>query len=225
MDEPLTVFSEAGSGGVAVEAALKLLDIPYRLREVSLFPQTDKPTAEQLANNVEWERANPLRQSPTVLLPDGRVMTESAAILLWLGDLRRDAGLAPAPDDPRRAEYLRWMVYVPAAIYPMYWIRDDPYRLAATPPSAAVVKSRASERIVECWRLMDAQVSPAPYLLGERLSLLDLYITVVSRWTPGRRRFYSEAPRMAEVVKRVDAEPRLEAFWTERFPFLKGWER
>jgi hypothetical protein len=33
-----------------------------------------------------------------------------------------------------------------------------------------------------------------------------------------------EAPRMAEVVRRVDGEPRLQAFWAERFPFDAGWE-
>ena len=225
MDSPLTIFSEQGSGGTVVEAALTLIGRPYILREVSLFPQTDRPTAEQRANNADWEAANPLRQSPTVVLPDGRVMTESAAILLWLGDQHPDAGLAPAPDDPRRPEYLRWMVYVPAAIYPMYWIRDDPYRLTATPPAATVIKSRTSERVAECWRLMDGQVSPSPYILGDQLSLLDLYVTVVSRWTPGRRRFYAEAPRLADVVRRVDADPRLAAFWDRRFPFLKGWER
>ena len=41
---------------------------------------------------------------------------------------------------------------------------------------------------------------------------------------PRRRRFYAEAPRLAEVVRRVDAEPRLQPFWAERFPFEPGWE-
>ncbi len=71
---------------------------------------------------------------------------------------------------------------------------------------------------------MDAQVNPRPYLSGERLSLLDIYVAVVSRWTPRRMRFYGEAPRMADVVRRVDAEPRLQDFWADRFPFDSGWE-
>ena len=72
---------------------------------------------------------------------------------------------------------------------------------------------------------MDAQIyAPSPYLLGDTLSVLDLYVTAMSRWTPCRTRFYREAPRMAEVVKRVDADPRLAAFWAARFPFVPGWE-
>jgi GST-like protein len=64
--------------------------------------------------------------------------------------------------------------------------------------------------------MMDAQVSPGRYILGEDLSVLDLYVSVVSCWGPRRARFNQEAPRMAEVVRRVDQDARLEALWAER---------
>jgi GST-like protein len=68
-------------------------------------------------------------------------------------------------------------------------------------------------------------VSPAGrFLLGEELSVLDLYLAVVSRWSPRRRRFYAAAPALVPVVKAVDAEPRLAAFWAARMPFEEGWE-
>jgi GST-like protein len=41
-------------------------------------------------------------------------------------------------------------------------------------------------------------------------------------WTPRRARFYEVAPKMAEVVKRVDELPELRGFWAERFPFEAG---
>jgi GST-like protein len=41
---------------------------------------------------------------------------------------------------------------------------------------------------------------------------------VVSRWAGGRARFDAAAPKLAEVARRVDADPRLQAFWAERFP-------
>ncbi len=49
--------------------------------------------------------------------------------------------------------------------------------------------------------------------------MLDLYVAVISRWAGGRARFNAAAPRLAEVARRVDAEPRLREFWAERFPF------
>ena len=62
---------------------------------------------------------------------------------------------------------------------------------------ARVETSRALSRIADCWRIMDAQITPGRFLLGEEMTVLDLYVAVASRWTPRRRRFYAEAPGMA----------------------------
>jgi GST-like protein len=61
-------------------------------------------------------------------------------------------------------------------------------------------------------------MSPRQYLLGDHLSVLDLYVAVISRFGPWRERFYLEAPRMAPVIQRVDEEPRLRSLWERRFP-------
>ena len=216
MDKPFTIYGARGAGSVPVEAALTLAGAPYRLIEE---PSLSAPLRDRRAGAV-----NPLRQVPALVLPDGEVMTESAAILIWLAERFPEARLAPPPGDPARPAFLRWMAYVSAAIYSLYWIRDDLSRLAADAAHEAVLAERTTERIAFCWGRMDAQVAPAPFILGETLGVLDLYVAVVSRWGPRRARFYREAPRLAEVVRRVDAEPRLQAFWAERFPFAPGWE-
>jgi glutathione S-transferase len=47
------------------------------------------------------------------------------------------------------------------------------------PAAQAAMLERSAERIAHCWRLMDAQIDePAPYLLGDTLGVLDLYVTV-----------------------------------------------
>ena len=220
MDKGFTVYGAAGSGSVPVEATLTLLGLPYEVVEA--------PTWRGEAEQAKVAPVNPLRQVPALVTPSGETMTESAAILLWLAETYAPGELAPAPGDPERAAFLRWMVFVPAAIYPMFWVRDVPSRLAGDDPGQqALIKERTAERIAECWRVMGEQLKPAgAYLLGDRLTVLDLYVTAVSRWTPGRRRFYAEAPGLEQTVRRVDREPRLQAFWAERFPFteLYGWD-
>jgi len=212
----MRVYGAPGFGSVVVEAALTLLGEPYETIDIT----ADNPDAFL----AEAAAVNPLRQVPALLLPSGELMTESAAILIWLADLHPEKRMAPAPTDLRRAQFLRWMVFIPASIYSLYWIRDMPSRLAATPEAEKVLLKRTAERIAECWRMMDEQVEPGRYILGDDLSVLDLYVTMVSRWTPRRRRFYEVAPKMSEVVRRVDADPRLADFWAERFPFSDGWE-
>ncbi|MEZ4310753.1 MAG: hypothetical protein R3F14_22140 [Polyangiaceae bacterium] len=61
-------------------------------------------------------------------------------------------------------------------------------------------------------------MSPPRYLLGEELTVLDLYVAVVSRFGPWRERFHAEAPRMTPAIKRVDSDARLASLWARRFP-------
>jgi GST-like protein len=166
---------------------------------------------------------NPMRQVPALALPSGELVTESAAILMHLAEAHPDARLAPAVGAPLRPAYLRWMSFISAQVYALFWIRDDPSRLTADPAQAAAIKDRTAQRIVECWRIMGEQAAPAGrFLLGDEIGVLDLYLAVVSRWGPRRRAFYAAAPALAEAVRAVDAEPRLAALWAVRFPFVEG---
>ena len=213
---PLTVYGSEESGSVAVEAALTLLGIDYTLVEGATWAE---PEARARVAPV-----NAMRQIPTLVLPDGEVLTESAAILIWLADkhpqARTRAGAArcaaravPALDG------LRVRGDLCAAL--------DQARRAAHRRAAGAARRRR-RRGARAHRVllahMDAQLAPRTYLLGDTLTVLDLYVTVVSRFGPWRERFYAAAPKMAPVVRRVDAEPRLEAFWARRFPFDEGWE-
>ncbi len=217
MDGEYLVYGAPGSGSAAVEAALTLIGAPYRLVEHGDW--------RQITQGPELARINPMRQIPAVVLPSGELMTESAAILTWLADTHPGSGLAPAPDAARRPAFLRWMSFISSQIYSLYWVRDVPSRLADGEAAERVLTARTAARIADCWRIMGEQVAPAGrFLLGDEVSALDLYMTVISRWGPRRRAFYAAAPALADVVRAVDADPRLVALWAERFPFEAGWE-
>ena len=216
MDRPFIVYGSPGSGSVPVEAALVLIGAPYQV--------IGETVLRDVSHNPAVFEVNPLGQVPALVLPGGEVMTESAAILIWLADRYPDAVLAPPVTDARRPAFLRWMAYVSSAIYGLAWVRDDPMRLISDERQAEAVLNRIADRRADCWRWMDAQIEPGRYLLGDELSVLDLYVATVSRWSPHRTRFYREAPKMAGIVRRVDAEPRLAELWRTRFPFQEGWE-
>ena len=211
------IFGAVGSGSVPIEATLTLIGIPYEVIEAVTWQHE---AARKLVETV-----NPLRQVPALVLPSGEVLTESAAILIYLADLHPQARLAPALDNPKRAQYLRWMVYVSAAIYALVWIIDDPARIVADEKQAPDAIRRLHDRRADCWRMMDGQIVPGRYILGDEFSVLDLYVAVISRFAPGRTRFYKSAPKMAEIARRIDADPRLTEFWAKRYPFDEGWER
>lgn len=219
MADHYILYSAEGSGGVAVEAALALIGAPHEVIEAPTYDPAQRADGDRVL------AANPMRQVPALLTPGGEVLTESAAILIWLAEQHPQAGLAPAAGDPARGAFLRWMVFVSSAIYAHYWLKDDPSRLVADPALHADVDRRIQDRISDCWAVMEAGLAPGRYLLGERLTVLDLYVTVVSRFRPRRQRFYAAAPRMGEVVRRLDADPRLAEVWSRRYPFEPGWDR
>jgi GST-like protein len=219
MPDRYILYSAQGSGGVAVEAALTLMGQPYDLVDAPTFYPDQQAAGDRVL------AANPLRQVPALVLPSGEVMTESAAILVRLGELHPESALAPGTGDPRRSAFLRWMSFVSSAIYAHYWLKDDPSRLVADAALHADVNRRIEARILECWAVMEAGTAPGRFILGEELTVLDLYVGVVSRFRPRRQAFYAAAPRLGEVVRRVDSDPRLAAFWADRYPFEPGWDR
>lgn len=102
------LYTRAGSGGFVVEAALALANAPFEQIDV---PKADRPDPAFLD-------ISPLNQVPVLTLPDGRSMTESAAICILLAERHPNAGLAPAVDAPARVDFLRWMAFMSSVLYP-----------------------------------------------------------------------------------------------------------
>jgi len=103
------VYGATGSGSVPIEAALRLIGLPYRVE--------DHAPWEGTARANELTHINPMQQVPALALPSGELMTESAAILIWLADAYPQARLAPALTATTRPAFLRWMTFVSSAIH------------------------------------------------------------------------------------------------------------
>jgi glutathione S-transferase len=88
---------------------LEEVGVPYELRFVDLMKGGHK--------SEELVALNPMGKLP--ILTDGdAVVTESAAIGLYLADRYSNGTLAPRVDDPRRGAYLRWSLFAPSVIEP-----------------------------------------------------------------------------------------------------------
>lgn len=206
------VYGAKGCGNVVVEAALTLMGLPYETVDADPWGSSDARDT--------LDRVSPLKQVPVLEWDKGqRRMTESAAILLWFSDSQEGRAYAPTLKDEWRPDYLRWLVFIPAQIYPMYGIKDNAAFWTDGEAGQLALTARAVDRIVDCWKVMEAEVEPRPFIFGDKMTFLDLYVAVVSRWTPGRNEFAQSCPKLSAMVRRVDADPRLQDLWAERFPF------
>src|SRR5436190_18569990 len=130
----LTLYGAKGSGSAAIESALTIAGLPFESVEAATWQPG--PGLEEL------KRVNPLAQIPTLVLEDGTVMTESAAILIWLGLRYPQSGLLPA--EPAQA--IRGLVYIAANCYAAIGIIDYPPRFCAECDEATAERIRAGTR-------------------------------------------------------------------------------
>src|SRR5690349_15151569 len=114
-----TLYGSRGSGSSIAEVALERCGLEYRSVRAS---QWEADSAID-----ELKKVNPLGQIPTLVLPDGSVLTESAAILIHLGLEHPQSGLLPA-DPSARAQTLRGVVYIAANCYSAISQSDYPER-------------------------------------------------------------------------------------------------
>src|SRR4051812_43004107 len=113
--QPYVLFGKLGSGAASVHAALEIVGAPYRLVETASWEPN--PAFDELL------AVNPIGQVPTLKLPDGSALSESAAILLALAERHPQAQLLPA-DAAARAQAIRGLVYIAANCYPCITIID-----------------------------------------------------------------------------------------------------
>lgn len=187
-----------GCGSAIVEAAFALAGVPLDVEEVDYAPGS--PTRERLLS------LNPLAQVPVLVLPDGRVLTESLAILHYLDDLEPGARLIPPPGDAARAAFYRWSVLLVAAIYPTFTYGDDPKKWVANEEGAKQLREATDRRREACWLQLES-AAREPWFLGERRSALDLYLAAMTRWRPGVLWFAKRTPKLAAIAKRAGQLP------------------
>ncbi len=197
-----TLLSRIGWGSTIVEAALELSGQPYKLDPVESME--GEPDRDRLL------AINPLGQLPTLLLPDGSVMTESAAIILHLSELAPQAGLAPAPGSANRAAFLRWLVFLVAAIYPTFVYGDVPARYLPDEAGQKAFRTSTDDQRKALWLQVEGTAG-SPWFLGPEFSALDIYLWAMSHWRPGRAWFVEHCPRIVAIANAVDADPRLAA--------------
>jgi len=206
-----TLYGKAGFGSVCVEAALELVGADYEFVETD--PLGDAESRQRVRS------INPAGQVPALILPDGSIMTESAAILIWLGDRYPQADLAPMPTAPGRAEYLRWLLFCASSIYSTFTLTDGPERFHSDSRTHKTLLAMADTRRSELWNLMnDAfQGRPGPFLLGDSMSLLDVYVAMMSHWDPGRASFAIAAPALLSAVEATEVNPIIAEIWARNF--------
>ncbi|KAF7314593.1 Glutathione S-transferase [Mycena kentingensis (nom. inval.)] len=201
------LFHAEGVSSTAIELAFKVLLQPneYEIVELDWMATTHEKSNAEDANVKRMKAANPLMQFPTVIAPDGSVLTELVAIFLYLLDQHgANSSWGPALLHPaQRAAFFRWMLVVSNQFYPTLPILDFPERYITVPADAPVsqeegqkwVKDTVSQRRKDAFLLLENEffaktprASERQFALGtEKPTFLDVYLALIVHYAPHPR--------------------------------------
>lgn len=154
-----------------------------------------------------YRRLNPVGQIPALELPDGSVMTESLALCLWLADAYPDAGLIPPAGEAARARLLRWLIFGLCNIYESDLRYSYASRYTSDPDGVESVRTAAARRMDDSFAMLDAALGEGPYLLGERYSVADPYILMLTCWQPDTAALLHRLPNVARLCAATMKRP------------------
>ena len=188
----LVLYHHPYSRAANVLWMLEELGVDHELRFVDLLAGAHKAP--------ELVALNPMGKLP--ILSDGeQVVTEVAAIGLYLAVRYALGCLAPKLDDPRRGTYLRWSLFAPSVIEPGTMAKANNWQ--AKPSQAGW---GTHEAMVEA---MESAIRDRDYLLGDSFSMADMIFGGTVRFML-RVKMLEPRPSFSAYAERLAARPALQ---------------
>jgi glutathione S-transferase len=199
MSDKIQFFYNPMSRARIAHWGLEESGLPY---EITLL---DLDKAEH--KKPEYMKLNPMGKVPAII-HRGKVITEAAAILTYLGDLVPEKKLAPGLDDPDRGTYLRWMFFTSTNWESAVLEKNVPRTPAL--PSRALGFGSFDDTV----HALEGAVHPGPFILGERFSMADVLLaaqlgySIMVKWMEPRPAFkaYLERCEARPAAKRINEQ-------------------
>jgi GST-like protein len=207
----LQLYGSQGAGSAAIECALQHCNLQYTVVRASTW---DADSAQS-----ELAQVNPLGQIPTLVLEDGTVLTESAAILIHLA--LQHPGFALLPSTPSaRATALRGLVFISSNCYAAISIGDYPERWteATSKKQTDLVRQAARRQLHHHWDIFANTFKGQPFLSGTAPGALDYLAVVVSKWTGTRAHLQLSRPEFFETLKLIESQPVVAKVFAAHWP-------
>ena len=199
----ITLYARSGSGSAAVEALLAECGVEFQIVEVP----REGPAFD------EFLKINPRGEVPALRLLDNTLMTESAAMMIYLADYYQDHGLAPMPNSASRPAYLRWILYFAASVYMADLRYFYPARHSVDPAAAVGIKAKSAIDLDRDFSIFSNALGKGPYILGEIFSAADIYAMMLISWAPDIKEVFVKYPNIKRLYDLVAARPKINPVW------------
>ena len=192
-----------GNASLAPHIVFEEIAAPYELRLVD-------------RDSNEHKSADYLKLNPSGLIPalvDGDlVLTEAAAICLYLADRHPESKLAPAFGTPERALFYKWLMYLTNTLQAELITYFYPHRLGSE-SAKDTVQANAEARVGAMLDLIENQLAAnasnqkGPWLTGRQYTVVDAYLMMLCRWTRGFKHPARARPHLNSFLAAMLARP------------------
>jgi glutathione S-transferase len=190
-----TLYTAPRCASFVVHALFEEAKADYRLVEID--------TAKKEHKAKEYLNIDPMGQIPALDLGKGRVMTESAAIVIYVVDRYPEARLAPPPTATERPAFLRWLIFMAVNLYQTQDRAYYPERYTTESKECDGLKAAAIRQMGEQFEIIEQALSGNRYLAGTRCSAVDIYLLMVAYWHFEPDNLFRTCPKIARVCEKV----------------------
>ena len=171
--------------------------IPLDLERVDIFR-----TPHVTETGTDFAGVSPNGYVPALVLDDGSVLTEGAAIMQYLADLKPEAVLAPPAGTLDRARLQAWLNFIATELHKTYspWLFHPEVGMQA--------QSFARKKIASRLGFVEAHLATErPYLMGERFTVADAYLFTIIGWSAFTNVDLAPFPNLRAYMELVGARP------------------
>ena len=198
----LQFYYSPGACSFAAQVALTKTGIDYATVAV--------PVRERANLRPEYLAVNPRGRIPALVV-DGRLLTETTAIIGYLDERFPEAALLPRAGLWERAKAAEWLSYFSSTVHPLYRAYWKPDWFTPDESAHKTLSAGADQRLVQLFAEIDAALATQSFLLGERATAVDYYAAVFARWGSVLSVPSEKHPRLWAWLQRVVALPEVQA--------------
>lgn len=183
------------------ELVLEEIGVPYQRVTVSLANGDNRSAA--------YLEMNPTGQVPVLEFPDGRLLTESAAIMLYLSETDEKKTIATfEASDPRHWDLMRRVHFFAGSLSRAFGMMHVPFKFTDKPDCHDSISGIGKETLLRYWGILDSGFT-GPYYYGDDFSLVDVLVAMHLSWRPfSTRDLITEAyPNMGKLLELLHSRP------------------
>jgi glutathione S-transferase len=162
-----TLYSISGTCSTGITVLLEKLGVEFQT-----IQRDDVPDYAQIV---------PTNAVPALKTEDGQIITEGAAIALYLLE-KHKSDMLPT-DLSKKVDFLQWLMFDYATLHPAYAkLFTIAMKVQIDESEKVKLMQQLGDKVSDTWAILDKRLASQNFICGEQASIIDYLATIYSSW-------------------------------------------